>query len=194
MSRVIEVSSVRTRLSLQDDEGINDAISSALDGALARLSSVLATSFDREEHTDVFYLDPAACTSVAGLVGLRLSNGFVQGPITVVSGDSLAEVLTGGSSETVFLLNAEKGHVKVPDALSGKYVRVSYESGFSDGDEAPAWLKEVVLAHTIMVMSSQQISDGQAELSKVVPVVEKHSTDTLDRHLRNGSLLVYPLN
>lgn len=194
MSRVIDTSAVRSRLSLQDDEGINDAISSALDGALARLSSVLATSFDRAVREDTFFLDPAACTSVAGLVGLRLSNGFVQGTILVESGDSLAQVLTGGATEEVFLLNPEKGHVRIPDSLMGSYVRVTYTSGFDDGDEVPAWLKEVVLTQTIIVMASQQISDGQAELSKVVPVVEKHSTDTLDRHLRNGSLLVYPLN
>lgn len=193
MSRVIDVSDVRDRLSLPDDDGVNASIDSALSGALAQVSSLLDTSFGLASREDYFYLDPLVCVPVAGMVTLRLSNAFVQGSVEVSSGESLQDLRTSPRDEEALLVLPETGKVKVSDGLIGQYLRVVYEAGFGITTPIPEWLKEAMIVNTIKIMATQQISDGKPELSKLLPVLTSQSATLLDRHLRGG-VVVYPLS
>lgn len=196
MNRIIEIKTVRSRLSLPDDEGVNDAIDSAIDAALIGVSSILGTSFGLAEKEDVFFIDPSVETSVSGLYLLRLSMGFVKTTPTlkVCVGSSLEEVLSADPTPIPTLLNPEKGFLKVPDTLTDhKYVRVTYTAGFTEDEEAPDWLMEAMLGYTIKAMSSQQVSDGKPELSGTFKFLDGHSSAILDRHLRTSSSSIFPL-
>lgn len=194
MSRVITAEDVRKRLSLQDDPGINSAIESSLDGALARVRSLLMTELTEGTASDVFFVDSGAVVPSQGLYTLRLSNGFVKAPVAVYVGDSLAEVMTSTTTISGHILRAEKGHLRVPVDYEGTYLRVEYTYGFDVVDEAPAWLREVVLTLTVLTLASQQISDGKSELAELIPALERNWASIMDVKTRYSTLALPPLN
>lgn len=194
MSRVITAEDVRKRLSLQDDPGINSAIESSLDGALARVRSLLMTDLAEGTASDVFFVDSGAVVPSQGLYTLRLSNGFVKAPVAVYVGDSLAEAMTSTTTLPGHILRAEKGHLRVPASYAGTYLRVEYSYGLASTDTPPEWLKEVLMALTTIVLGSQQISDGKSELAELIPALERHWTSIMDTKLRYSTLALPPLN
>lgn len=194
MSRVITAEDVRKRLSLNDDPGINSAIESSLDGALARVRSLLMTELTRGTASDVFFVDPGAVVPAQSLYTLRLSNGFVKAPVSVYVGYSLAGVMTSTLQLNDHVLRAEKGHLRVPAGYEGTYLRVEYTYGFLPSDTPPGWLKEVVMALTTIVLGSQQISDGKSELAELIPALERHWTSIMDVKTRYSALALSPLN
>lgn len=194
MSRVITAEDVRKRLSLQDDDGINSAIESSLDGALVKVSSLLLTSLPEGTATDVFYVDADYAIAHQGLYTLRLSNGFVNGPVTCFVSDSVSGVMTSTSQVDGPILLAEKGHLRVPEGYAGRYLRVEYAYGFGVGDPAPEWLKEILITLTTLIMASQQISDGKSELAELIPAMERHWSGIMDTKLRYAATTIPPLN
>lgn len=188
MSRVIELSAVRARLSLPDDEGINDAIDSALDAALVTVENVLSTGIAKDVAEDVFFIDSAIHLSVAGLYTLRLTNGFVDKDSVVVKcAYNLRDLEDDNEEVTEFIVKAERGWIRLPADYRNSYIKAEYEHGFEEGDEVPSWLHEVVLGLTISTMSQQQINDGQAELSNVIPVIDRNLAQIMDKRLRTRS-------
>lgn len=200
MNRIITAAFLRDRLSLQDDDGVNAAIESAIGAALVHVESVLNTSLEVGVRSDVFFIDPGRSDAIDGLYLLRLSSGFLKtAPAAqIFYGSTLTSVLASGDASgatglTTYLLNAEKGFLKVPDYLSGCYVKVDYTSGFSEEDAPPEWLKEAVLTYAVKALSSQQVSDGKPELSNVFAFLDSHTGVILDRKLRTSSAAILPL-
>lgn len=194
MSRVITAEDVRKRLSLQDDTGINSAIESSLDGALVRVSTLLMTNLPEGTAQDVFFVDPTSAVAHQGLHTLRLSNGFVQAPVSCYVADTLEGVLTSTDQLTGTILRAEQGHLRVPEQYTKRFIRVDYGYGFVTNEPVPGWLKEVVMSLTILIMASQQISDGKSELAELIPSMERHWTGIMDTKLRFSSLAISALN
>ena len=193
MSRIITAEEVRTRMSLQDDPGVNTSIESALDASLVIVESVLSTTLSASTSVDTFYLDAVVHDHIFGLYTLRMNKGFIHSdpaPVIQIS-RTLADLDSGlGDSVSGTISDWERGMVKVPDTCGDHYVRVSYSYGFeedADEDEIPSWLKELVLVHTILVLTNQQIADGNAELSKVAPFIDKQWRTIADNHLRSRS-------
>lgn len=190
MSVVIKIEDVRSRLALPDDEGVNGAIQSAMESAHVQVSALLMTELGPGGHTDYFWIDSEVHSAVDGFYTLRLTNGFVKTITSVLSGlstDGLTDTVTG------YLLNKERGWVKVPENYADTYLKVDYSFGLADYSECPPWLKEVVIGLTIKTMSAQQISDGKPELSSVAASVDKVVGPILDRRLRVGSMTISPL-
>ena len=205
MGLLVTTQEVRSRVSLQDDPGINAAIESARSGALMRVSSLLPQrSFERKSWRDVFCATPVDIDPTEGVFALRLSNGFVfDGSVTVKQGYSFMEIT---EDVTGFVVDYEKGIVRIgAEAESTLYFAVEYVAGFDplpvEGDDPienptadpPDWLKEVILTLTILIMTSQQIMDDKAKLSGVVPVLEGQWKSILDSHLRFNTFYIYPV-
>lgn len=195
MNRIITLDKLRARLALMNDVGVNGAIDSSLDAAIAHTSSLLGTDIDSGAKDDVFFIDPDTQVAINGMYTLRLTHGFVRADpgIEVYTGGTIAEVNASTDSIDGYLLNAEKGFVGVGEDLAGTYVRVSYEYGFTEDEEVPLWLQEVVLGQTVKVLTSQQIADGKPELANVLAALQKSSYEIMDRHLRSNSEAIWPL-
>lgn len=183
-------------MSLPDDTGINEAITSARDAALIHLAHLLGFALEAGVYSDTFFIDPRRDVAVDGLYSLRLSSGFVGSvpPVEVRAASSLlglaaASLIPSGE----FLLLAEKGFVRVPETLGQTYVRVTYYAGISEDAVAPAWLSEAMIGSTIKVLSQQQVQDGKQEITKVIPALNQHLSVILDPHLRYRSESISPL-
>lgn len=120
------------------------------------------------QGVDTFITDPDLFCGIVLEDGLRLklSRKFVRNtpthPVVVtVDGEPLSD-----DDTVVDLLS---GVVSIPETLRGKKVRVSYTSGFSDGDDLPAPLREGLLLLCTMVASMNQVGEkesGAQEASK----------------------------
>lgn len=189
--QLIDVRHIRDRLLLDDTAEINEALKSAVAGASPRLETILDTVFVKGSAVDYFHIDPASL-SFGGIYKLRLSRGFVRAtpPITVLVGDSLSAITEATS---VLLSDYGRGTISVPDEHVGKYVKVSYDYGFSSYSEVPEWLREVTICYAIKVLSMTQVNDRKDELSSVYDFVDTHSSGILDAHLRSSSRAVVSL-
>ena len=194
MNKVITAGEVRTRLSLMDDEGVNAAISSAIGAALVHTESLLQTNLQAGTAEDIFFIDPLVDSAVRGTYLLRLSNGFVkQAGMTLRSAATLSDMQAASDAVAAFVVMEERGFISVDESLSGSFLKVNYSFGFGDSDDAPAWLKDVVLSYTAKVLSSQQIADGKPELSNIFSFLDRHGSAVLDRHLRSHSDSILPI-
>ena len=195
MTSIVVAKDVRARLSLPDDEGINNSIKSCIIGATIRASSLLKTDFESQVRRSIFYVDPRFEVSKGGLYVFRLVNGFVKTnvEVNVYVGDSFEDASTGEVLENVYV-DYEKGWVLLlAESVEGKYVCIEAGFGFDAINVAPDWLKEIILGLTIKMLSSQQISDGKPQLSNVVPVLDQHVLALVDDHKRSSSICISPL-
>ena len=196
MIRLIDASKVRARMSLLDDDGVNASIESAIDAALIRTSSILATGFDEGTAEDLFFVDKYVQVVTNGMYLLRLSHGFVRADedIKVYVGRTLAEAMDPLNEVPLSIKNLEKGFFYYPpEIVEGQYVRVTYSHGFLETEYAPEWLVEAILCYTAKVLSSQQIYDPKVEISGVYKFLETHAGEIIMPHLRSDSAAIYPM-
>lgn len=194
MADLVEVSKVYGRLSVVEDDGVTAAIKSARDSATVKLSSLLNTAFEFvAAEEDTFFIDPSIEVSVAKMYVLRLSHGFIKNAPMVKYSDTF-EGLDSATPEAVALVSSDRGFVRVSAAKAeNMYVRVVYDHGFNDADTIPLWLQESALGFTIKALSQQQINDGKAELSNLLPSLDSHLAVILNPKLRVSSDAVLPL-
>jgi len=192
--RLLAVKDVRTRLALTDDDGINEVISSALEGTSISFEAELDTLFDKATKSDIFCTNGREYLAQDGYLRLKLRNGFVRPtPAVVVRWAAVdPQLLATGevipSAECRF--DYERGFILVPfdpvaDTGYSGYFQVDYDFGFLDIDEVPPWLKEAALGYAVKVMSMQQVSDKKDEkLSSIYGFIGRHGAGIMDRHLR----------
>lgn len=192
---LITASMVRDRLGLPDDEGVNAAIKSAMVATRPFLMEALQTGLDAGSAEDVFFIDPLVHMAVGGLYVLRANNGFLKkATVKVGMSDTLLGLQTTALDLAIFYVSEEKGFIKVPDLLLGKYVKVAYDYGFRDDDEVPEWLQEAALSYTIKVLSAQQVGDNKPSLSEVYKFIDSHGSYLLGGRLRVASESIRALN
>lgn len=214
--KLIDVKLVRTRLALPDDDGVNAAVKSALDGTTAMFEARLMTSFDKATKTDIFLTYGREFMAQDGYFRLRLSAGFVLSSpdVTVCWAETPQELATAETiALTDCLVDYERGFVLVPYSESNHpessarrnrsylnsrsyngYMKVVYQYGFQTLAEVPAWLKEAALAYTIKVLSMQQVSDKKDEKATTIfGFISSHGEEILDRHLRNHYMAIQPI-
>lgn len=192
---IIDPELIRSRLSLEDKDQVNDVLRSAIEGASVSLEAILDTSFSRGSKEDVFFLDRFSLER-HGRFHLKLTHGFVR-PTPAISctlGSVYGTYPTTIASSSV-ILNAEGGVVSIPVEVMDQesYIRIVYDYGFSAQKEVPAWLKEVSLARAVKVLSMNAINDKKNELASVFAFVDTHADTILRNHLRTGSFLISPL-
>lgn len=198
MTKLISTKQVRDRLSLQDDEGINTAIRSAMTSAEVRMSAILSTTLTYGTSEDLFYVEEGMELRVANNYILRLKKGFIKttpAPIVYV-GDSLASLLpvVGITPVAPLIIDYEKGFILLDKlVVTGKYVRVDYHYGFDSLSVIPDWVQEVMIGFTAKVLSSQQIADGKPELSNVFSFLDNQSEVILVPKMRSRSAAIMPI-
>lgn len=195
MVRLIEASKVRSRLSLPDDDGINEAIASAIDATLPSLRAVLQTEFDAGTSTDLFFIDPEIHRPIGGFYTLKARNGFMKKAsvkvgfaLTVDGLQSIAPTITPA------IIIDEKGFVRIEEAYVSNYVKLEYDFGFTDDDEIPAWLQEVAISYVAKVLSLQQVGDQKPALTNLYKFIDLHGGGILDAHLRVMTEAIRALN
>lgn len=196
MADLITSADVEGRLGITvSDGGVIASITSAMAAAKVQLGSLLNTDFNQGNKSDLFYLNPATAVADDGHYLMRLSNGFVDlGEVfSVIPGDTISAALNGSTEFEDYLLEVEKGFVRVPESFAGSYFRVNYGYGFDAPDSVPDWLKEAAIVETIRVLATQQISDGKPELSNLLPELERQSRTILARRGRSKSSSIAPM-
>lgn len=200
--KLVKVDAMLARLSLPSgDAQLEAALDSAIRAASPALEATLQTKFDYGERTHVFHLNPLTTEVRGGLITLKLGTGFMvtdgaDAPL-VVYADTAKDSLQSTAQELVaddgYFAEPEKGFVKVSEDLLGKFVRVTYHSGFNETDEVPEWLSEACIAYSVRVLSTQQIGDPKPELGKVFKFMADHGTIITDGHLRLCPYAVLPV-
>jgi len=197
--QLADVGLVRSRLTLPDDQGVNDVIGQALDAATLHIESILQTTVARNSYADIFRVDSMTYGAYGGLYRLKLSNGFVDPTTVVVEVVDLMFVETPAwvqlAASDYLLSSAGKGFLDLQESAKDQFVRVTYEAGFADDlDVIPSWLQEVAFSHAVKMMSLQQVGDEKPAMEKVYAMLEKHKVSILDRHLRMSSRAIPPIS
>lgn len=192
MAKLISIKQVRDRLTLADDEGINAAIKSAIEGATIMLGTTLSTDLDSGSADELFFIDSVIEDSQGGFYILCLGNGFVKSnpSVAVYAGVTLDDAMASSAVITPTRIDYEKGFIMVPDTLADQYIRVVYTYGFLDTEKGPKWLQECMVCYTAKVLSSQQITDGKPELNPIFKFLEQHVGSILVSRLRISSLSI----
>lgn len=202
MFPLIPVDKVLARLSVTSDIEVEKALQSALEGAYTHLETALQTQLTRNDHVDLFFIDPSVYRPYGGTFRLKLNNGFVVAAgLGLETSDSVFGT-TWVTSTTQYLLNAQKGFLDLPSDMAGKSIKVSYEAGFvydpNDLDSTyaaiPEWLKEAAMAQAIKLMSMQQLGDEKPVIAKMYKMLDDHKLFMLDSRLRTSSRAIPAVN
>lgn len=196
--QLTDVGLVRSRLTLPDDEGINKVINDALDAAAISIEAALQSVFDRDSYQDTYRIDTAVYGAYSGLYRLKLSHGFAVATTLIV--EVCDDVFVASpdwvqlAAHEFLLSHAEKGFIDIPDTenVRDRWVRATYEAGFTDLEEVPPWLQEASFSIAVQMMSVQQIGSDNPVLSKVYAMLKQNSSNILDRHMRTSSRAIPP--
>jgi hypothetical protein len=157
---------VRTRMSLPDEQEINDTLLDALGASTlqleASLGSKLAIQYDL---VDLFRIDSKRfwATLPDDLASLRLRTGFIdEESVELRVFDTLEDAMDPDVvGELIparfYFINAEHGIIRLNvQAYDNCYVSVSYDSGFEDADDerVPDWLKEAIVQQVPYILTT----------------------------------------
>jgi hypothetical protein len=195
---IIDLALVRNRLALVNQTAINEALTSAVDGAEAFVENILETTFDLGTYSDTFYVDQQVFDVVNDMYVLKLTNGLVRAApsLEAFQSDSIDTIGTATASVTIRFVNKEKGMVFLPSELCGKYIRVDYDAGFVVDKgavtyaEVPKWLREILVVYVLKTLSMQQVNDKVDTLSQTYDFIDKHIVPLLDSHLRKNNFAI----
>ncbi|QIN95172.1 hypothetical protein DLP3_009 [Stenotrophomonas phage vB_SmaS_DLP_3] len=202
MVRIVTEQDVRARMALSNDLiGVTATIESALTAAHLRIQTEYDSRLAYGEGEDTFFLDPIFHNGVrpGGMYRLQLKNGLVrQAPVVIESAFSVASGWVNPSApiaDTVVRLDAQRGIVYVPEAYGGRYVRVNYEYGFKDGEEAlaPDWLKEAILAYVPVVFNFSNPGNNDPKQEKMNRQSGDHALAILAPYTRNIGFCLRPV-
>lgn len=204
MVNLITSEDVRLRLHLPDDSEVGNIIDASILGAMPMVEGILRTQFDPGDAVDLFRVEEGSLTR-DGTYHFMLRNGFVS-DVVVSSGSSVTEQT---DPETILRVDAERGIVvinSISSVVQGPYgyrsmsnspifpyyFKVEYHYGV-DESEVPVWLKEVLVAQTVQLMSTQQINDEKPELNQIFNIIKNHGIALVDRHLRKDGFALRPI-
>ena len=196
---LVSVDNVRSRMGLDESiEGSQELIESAIRTAQVRIQSEYDSNFQLETRKDLFYLDPDAYSGVrpGGLFHLCLKNAFVleTPPLTIQWGWDWRTLETA-NVEDYLLIDREKGWVFLDDHhYQGRFISVSYKSGFSNKDEVPDWIAEAILGYVPVVFNFAQVTNRNAEAEAGYKTSGDNAMAMLVRNRRNTGFGIRPLN
>lgn len=149
---IIDADTVIQRLALKDIQEVRDSIESALTAAHAVVQGFLTTTFDKEVHTDVFFLQKDRFPlKGSNLIACRLKQAFVWGDTVQVdvNADSRRDLLLRPTllEAEDFIVDTTRGLIQIEGDYLDYWVQVTYTAGFDKDHAAPDWLQEAVLAY-----------------------------------------------
>lgn len=196
------IKGIRDSLGFDDMTDINDAISTALHAAESQIASLLGTTFDRGQYTDVFWVpEPVFQDRNHVSTEFRLSRGLLASAPTI----SMAVDVKGtGASDLSgeMKVDLDKGIAKDWSTWFNRhYVTFEYEAGFEpdDGDpdsykdgQVPPWLQEAAKLKALVHLASNP-SLTEAGVSLDEKVLDAQFASLINRHLRYAPMALLPL-
>lgn len=207
MKHLILPEDVRTRMGIDPAlaPGVDPVIESYITSAQLRAESALQSIFDAAEYTDKFLVDS---TLVAGVVPngyhrLLLTTGFLQADTAPVLTYEVPEtdegfnIIDDGTSGTVpdtdYIVDYERGVIKILQCYEGNYISVGYKAGFDDTHAAPAWLAEVLISACVPLMNALQPTNKSSSAESFYKAVNRHIDDIVANHRRDLGLVMKPI-
>ncbi|ATS92324.1 hypothetical protein DLP05_010 [Stenotrophomonas phage vB_SmaS_DLP_5] len=202
MVRIVTEADVRARMALSNDLlGVTATIESALTAAHLRIETEYGSRLAYGVGDDTFYLDSVIHNGVrpGGMFRLELKHGFVRDAPVVVETAFSQNSLWANPAEpianTSVTVDAERGIVYVPESYQNRYVRIQYEYGFKDdeGDLAPDWLKEAILAYVPVVFNFSNPGNNDPKQEKMNRQSGDHALAILAPYTRNIGFCLRPV-
>ena len=153
------------------EDQMEPAILKAVAKAQLRLEEELGTKLDQFDNIEVFHADSElmAQTYTNGMLCLRLNNSFV---VNAVAAPVVVEAAYGWKGpfsvvpDTEYQINWEKGLVYVDPEYDGRYIKVTYRSGFKKSGETPVAIKQAIFAMLPATLTVQSEGDDQKTVDK----------------------------
>lgn len=157
------------------------AVQGAILRAMIKLEGVLKTPLSRETREDTFFVSGVDGAPLNRRYTLRLTNGFIRKdtPISVSICDEV-----GGSylPVTNSVVQHERGTILIPhgssDDILGKYLKVTYSTGFSGPDEIPQEIRQALLCYVPLLLLSSSASVAEPKQQAVI-VAKATSADSI---------------
>lgn len=150
-------------------EDAKPAIASAISRAHIKLEALLKTTLSAQDVEDTFFVGEHSGEPLNNRYALWLSNGFVRAMDDISV--SYCDTVDGTYSVVLNAVTSHKiGKVLIPcENTKSRYVKVTYSSGFKDGEEAPMEVQQAILCFTpslIMSSASASMDPKQAAVAK----------------------------
>lgn len=182
---------IEKRMALGATPAAKPAFDSALVAATLRIQAELETVLDAGSDENLFFLDGSQHGVVPnGFFKLRLKNGFVRGTPVVTVGDSPSEAVTAIADAVV---DSVRGIVAVKQDYQGKFVKVSYQYGFNEGDTIPAVLKEAALAYMPSVFDFSAVGGNKKTANPGIQAAMNHAMMILAPVFRKKPFCLNPV-
>lgn len=178
--------------------GATEAIESAIARATIRVEGLLKTRLVIGETVDQFYIRGVTGARLDGFVRLLLSNGCIRSDIDVVveQADALRGTYVQVDPEQV-LVDFATGLVQIPEeVIDQDHLRVTYQSGFHDGDTIPDEIQHAILCLVPQFLLSHPANNGadpgngtaSAEVKKATSLAAQADDMLVPYHRRPGAV------
>lgn len=204
---LVDSDELRVSLGIMDHPDVISSLDRAIIGAQIYFEEVLQTKLMRQSNLDNFNIDPTVIYIVPdGYYRLRLRNSFVRDPIVVTLYDTYPALAmdAGGvildPAKGDYFVDKVKGvvHVNRDRATNinivykftevpkkSMFVKVTYESGFSNKAEAPEWLREALSAYVPSLITQKQITNRAPESAEIYKIGKEHAFTLMEPYLRD---------
>jgi hypothetical protein len=125
-------------------------LAGAITRATIRLEGYLNTSFKPRNVVDQFVFPTNSTYGIKdGMVRFLLTNGCLRNDVDVVVSQSNERKGTYAAIDTDYYeVDRDRGLVQVdPEGLTDQYIRITYASGYLDGDDIPEEIQHAILLH-----------------------------------------------
>lgn len=194
MIMLVTADEVKARQGLNENLlGVNDTIESMVIGAQLRSEVEYGSVFDKQARADTFLLDESMHGGVQpdGYFRCRLKQAFLRADPAPVY--SVGDTVAAGESVDGVVVDAVRGVVYVPKSYAGSYFKFEYTAGFEDPEEAPVWLKEVILSIVPLISQQSMPTNRVKEAVDVRKEVVDHVNGLLLAQKRSIGFLLKPV-
>lgn len=176
-----------------------EAVDSAVERATLKLENFLRTSFLPLTMQDWFYVDKEYCGApVNQFYKCMLTNGSLRydEPLAV----SVADTFKGPYTiETDFLSTLRTGIVQVPSCgREGKWIKVSYTSGFISREELPKEVRQALLCYVPLLLLSSSAATAEpkqaATQAAKANALDEMARDMLPKFIRRMGSVLLPVH
>lgn len=172
-------------------EDAEPSVRGAIVRATIKLEGLLRTKLTPQTITDTFFVSGAEGAPLNQHYTFFLSAGFVQQTPVIVE---IADEVDGPySAITASMVHRDHGKVLLPcgnpDGLLGKYVRISYTSGFPSSTDVPDEIKQALLCYLPSVLLSSAAASGDPK-AYAVSAAKATSADSLGGDMASGYIRV----
>lgn len=192
----ITLESIKTRMGINLDLDVDEALTSAIHAAQFRVEQFLDSKLAEQDHTSVFQLDSESYSGIqpGGLYRLYLASGLVAAsPTPVLSYGSVWNIMDNTIPSTDYRFDLIKGVCYVDNKWSDYFVTITYTTGYAKAADLPGWLSEMILAYAPVVLNFSQVTNRNKEAEQGYKTSGDHALAIGAPHVRNVGMVLRPL-